>query len=290
MPLDIRHVSLGQLLSRPIPFQMARYQRHYEWGRKEMDQLLEDFGEAFALHQADPEAGAYHFLGNVILFLNPSGQFEVVDGQQRLTSLSAFIAAARDLESDPAVRTSYRALLSIPDLREGPLGRLPRLKLHRGDNDFMRDHIVPDGRTDALESLGKQSHPGADCLRTNALLARAWLRQMASEEREAFVRFVLDQGRFVEIQVGTEDDAFRIFETVNSRGRPISSEDVLRYALVEYATDDADKREEFLSRWDVMESELGPRGMKRFIAGWRARVTKGARVQQALHRTLLQQF
>ena len=290
MPLEIRHVSLAQLLSHPVPFHMARYQRHYEWGRKEMEQLLEDLADAFAIQQADLHADAFHFLGNVILFANPAGHFEVVDGQQRLTSLTALLAAARDAGVDAPLPDDLATFLTVADPGTTLPSLRPRLRLHRGDDEFLRDHIVAAGQTATLDGVGKQRHPGAEYLRGNTLIARAWLLQMSVADRTAFLRFVLQRGRFVEIEVGTEDDAFRIFETVNSRGRPIASEDVLRYALVEYATDDPIKRDEFLTCWDTMESELGPRGMKRFISGWRGRVTKGVRLRQSLHRTLLDSF
>ena len=283
MPLEIQHVSLAQLFSHPEAFQMARYQRHYEWTRKEMDQLLDDLDEAFAAHQANPNAGVFHFLGNVILFANPAGYLEVVDGQQRLTSLTLLLAAARDLAMDRPLRDALGGLLFAAF-------RQPRLNLHRGDHLFLNDHILPGTTTGKLDALGKQGFAGGECLRTNAMIARAGIAGRAPAELVAFVRFVLAAGRFVEIMVGSEDDAFRIFETVNNRGRAISSEDVLRFALVEYATPDPAKRDELLTRWDGMEAELGPRGMRRFVSGWRVRVTKGARPRQALHRIVLDSF
>lgn len=282
MPLEIRHLSVAELLSHPVPFQMARYQRHYEWGRKEMEQLLEDFRDGEAIQAADAKADAFHFLNSVILFTNPAGFLEVVDGQQRLTSITAILAAARDIDDDAALKAEIGKLISV--------GGRPRLMLHRGDDEFLREQVIVPGRTNSLEKMPKQSQPGAECLRVNTLIARQWLQAMTAEKRAAFLRFALQKGRFVEIKVGTEDDAFRIFETVNSRGSPISSEDVLRYALVERATDDPIKRDEFLQRWDAVEAELGPRGMKRFVAGWRVRAAKGSRVRQSLHRTVLSSF
>ena len=290
MSLEIRHLSLAELLSHPTPFHMARYQRHYEWGRKEMDQLLGDLGDAFDTHRDDPSSGAFHFLGNVILFANQTGQLEVVDGQQRLTSLTLLLAAARNLcEPGPVQATLTNTLLI--GASAGPKGEpSSRLHLHRGDNEFLREHILPATTAAALSAIGKQDRIGAECLRSNALTAQNWLALRQTAERSGFINFILASGRFVEIRVNNEDDAFRIFETVNNRGRPISSEDVLRYALVEFATDDMAKRDEFLARWDNMEAELGPRGMKRFIAGWRTRVAKGARPREPLHRTVLASF
>jgi Protein of unknown function DUF262/Protein of unknown function (DUF1524) len=289
MPLEIRHLSLAELLSRSKAFHMARYQRRYEWGRREMEQLLEDLGDVFDAHQSAPSAEPFHFLGNVIVFSHAAGYLEVVDGQQRLTSLTTVIAAARDLTDDADFRTELENYLSVASAEPAAV-RNPRLHLHRGDNEFLHRHILADGAAHNLEKIGAQNQPGAECLRANCLMARTWLSRLADADRTAYIRFVLQYSRFVEIQVGSEDDAFRIFETVNNRGRPISSEDVLRYALVEYATDEQSKRDEYLELWDAMEAELGPRGMKRFIAGWRTRATKGSRIKQALHRTLLDSF
>ncbi len=269
---------------------MARYQRRYEWGRREMDQLLEDLGGVFHTQRTEPVDEPFHFLGNVIVFANPAGHLEVVDGQQRLTSLTAVLAAARDITSDAELRRDLAGHVTIEASPPAVRDPSPRLNLHRGDNEFLRDHIIAANGTDGLEQLGSQYHPGAECLRANTMLARAFLLRMPDTDRTAFIRFVLAHGRFVEILVGDEDDAFRIFETVNSRGRPIASEDVLRYALVEYATDDLQKRDEYLALWDAMECDLGPRGMKRFISGWRTRATRGSRVRQSLHRTLLNSF
>ena len=277
MPLDIQHVSLAQLFSHAEPFHMARYQRHYEWGRKEMEQLLDDLGEAFAAHVEAPKSGAYHFLGNVILFANSSGHLEVVDGQQRLTSLTLLLIAGIGAGLEAALRDQLAGMLFVR-AATGPAQ--PRLVLHRGDQHFLHQTLLADTTVKALEQLGRQDNQGAECLRANALIAYNWLASRPRADLTPFLRFVLAQGRFVELQVGHEDDAFRIFETVNNRGRAIASEDVLRYALVEYATPDPARREEYLARWDAMESELGPRGTKRFINGWRARLTEGGRPRQ----------
>ena len=287
MPLDIQHVSLAQLFSHAEPFHMARYQRHYEWGRKEMEQLLDDLGEAYAAHVEAPKSGAYHFLGNVILFANSGGHLEVVDGQQRLTSLTLLLIAAIGADLEPGLRNQLAGMLFL-GTATGPTQ--PRLVLHRGDQLFLHQTLLADTTAAALVSMGRQEQPGAECLRANALIAYDWLGGRPRAELSPFIRFTLAQGRFVELQVGHEDDAFRIFETVNNRGRAIASEDVLRYALVEYATPDPARREDYLARWDAMESELGPRGTKRFIGGWRARLTEGGRPRQSLHRIVLNSF
>jgi hypothetical protein len=286
MPLEIRHVSLAQLLSNAQPFTMARYQRHYEWSKREMDELLDDLGEAYAEHVADPARGAFHFLGNIILYANPAGHIEVVDGQQRLTSLTLLLAAARDVTPMPALSQALQQFL----FAHTPAGPISRLTLHRGDHEFLRDFILPPSSTTVLANIEEAGGSSARHLRANAIAASAWMGSLSSSEQALFLRFALEQGRFVEITVGEEDDAFRIFETVNNRGRPIASEDVLRYALVEYATDDQIKRDAYLTQWDEIEAELGPKGMKRFIAGWRARVTKGTRPRQSLHRIVLDSF
>ena len=290
MPLDIKHVSLAELFSKPVPLQMARYQRHYEWGRREMEQLLDDLDDAFAMSQAEPGGSSFHFLGNVIMFNSEAGGLEVVDGQQRLTSLTLIFAMARRLCDHGDIQTRLADLLFIAAPSASTAPAQPRLQLHRGDNTSLLQLIFRQLSPETQPEDATTFAHSAGALRANSEMAASYLLTLMPQERADYVRFISENGRFVEILVQNEDDAFRIFETVNNRGRPITSEDVLRYALVEFATDDMAKRDELLARWDAMEAELGPRGMKRFISGWRSRVAKGNRLRQSLHRTVLSSF
>ena len=81
-----------------------------------------------------------------------------------------------------------------------------------------------------------------------------------------------------------------IFETVNSRGRPLRNEDILRVTLVEFATQDEKKRRDLLRKWDLVERRLGQEAMPRFVAQWRTRRLKGKHSNRALHRDMIESF
>lgn len=284
MSLSIQQFSLRDFLAGPSSFVMARYQRHYEWARPEMTQLLSDLDDAYQRGRNRP-TGGYHFFNSIIVYPEEGGRFQVVDGQQRLTSLALVLAAARAAIADPD------ALASIETALRAPSGIGARLTLHRGDDAALSPLLLDPAAIPALPGVGRLGEkPGAERLRVNARLAYEWMLRHPQGERVEMVRFILENTRFGRILVEDEDEAFRIFEIVNSRGRDIANEDVLRFALIERATADPERRNQLLALWDRVESELGSAGMKRYIATWKARATGGERARGPLHKVVLSTF
>ncbi|MEQ1647580.1 MAG: DUF262 domain-containing HNH endonuclease family protein [Hyphomicrobiaceae bacterium] len=289
MSHKISHVSLRQLLAAERLFVMARYQRHYEWSRREMEHLTNDIGDAFEEHLANPGANVCHFFNSVILYPDKNGALQVVDGQQRLTSLALLLAVAREQLANTAATSEIDAILALPPITPGG-PRRQRLTLHRGDNETFGSIVLTGAGIPTEESKLKNDRPGAERLLNNAYFARNWFVSIRPEDRAALVKFIADSCNFVEIHVANETEAFRIFETVNSRGSPISPQDVLRFSLIEYATDDPKKREQLFARWDELEAELGGDGLRRFIANWRSRASGRIRARTPMHRAIIDSF
>ncbi|HRK19625.1 MAG TPA: DUF262 domain-containing HNH endonuclease family protein [Hyphomicrobiaceae bacterium] len=284
MSLTIQQFSLRDFLAGPSEFVMARYQRHYEWTRLEMSQLLADLDDASERGRGRP-SGGYHFFNSIIVYPEQGSRFQVVDGQQRLTSLALVLAAARAVTLDPLTREAIDGAL------RSPTGSGSRLTLHRGDDNALRPLLLDPAAILSLPAVGRiGERPGTERLWVNARLALDWMRGYGEAERTVLVRFILENTRFARILVEDEDEAFRIFEIVNSRGRDIAAEDVLRYALIEYATTDTDRRSQLLAMWDRVEAELGASGMKRYISSWKARATGGERARGPLHKVVLSTF
>jgi hypothetical protein len=291
MALEARNCTLHEILARTRPLALARYQRHYEWTVAEMEQLLSDLVERFEEQSKDHTSDKYHFIGSVIFYEPSRGNTQIVDGQQRLTSLSMMLAVARDLMPDAGRKTMIDAYLTIPaGLQPGAYPK-QRLILHRGDDEFYAKNIVPIGFAAAIKAVRKQESESHERLRTNTIRASKWLEdELGKDKLPAFVDYVTNACRLILITVGDEDDAFRIFETVNSRGRPLRGEDILRVALIDFATQEDKKRSELLRKWDVVERRLGQEAMPRFIAQWRARCLRGGGSNRALHRDIVESF
>jgi hypothetical protein len=290
MTLETRNSTLHDILSQTTPLSVARFQRHYEWTVKEMEQLLSDLAESLREARSERSNPGYYFLGSFI-FHTPKGRnVQVVDGQQRLVSLSIVLAVARDLTQDPSAQKQIDSYLTIPANAISQAPATQRLNLHRGDDAFYKTHIVPVGATNGLPKE-RQDNESHERLRRNAMRARHWIGKELSEgERAAFIHHITSACRIVLMTVDDEDDAFRIFETVNNRGRPLHAEDILRVTLIEFATPSESKRAELLRKWDTVERRIGQKEMPQFIAQWRVRQLQGKHSNKPLHRAIVESY
>ncbi|MEL6662500.1 MAG: DUF262 domain-containing HNH endonuclease family protein [Pseudomonadota bacterium] len=287
--MDIREASLGTLLQQPEVLVMAPYQRRYEWQLAEFEQLMEDlFGALAENGQGEPPAP--YFMGSVILYRNAPDWLEVVDGQQRLTSMTLILLAARELTENSHVRDQIGQFIVKPaDPIAGTEARF-RLTLHRGDQEFYAQRIYPLGSSQALHNAPLPEKDSHACLQRNFMRAYAHLRDMGEETFRAFLQFLLNDSRFIRVEVPRAGDPFRVFETVNSRGRPLRSEDVVRFALIEFASESEEDRADLLNMWDTVEADLGERGMDNFLKTWRKEILQGRQSNRSMTTDILSSF
>ncbi|MEM9738464.1 MAG: DUF262 domain-containing HNH endonuclease family protein [Pseudomonadota bacterium] len=287
--MDIREASLGTLLQQPEVLVMARYQRRYEWPLSEFEQLMSDLFGALTL-SGDRQSPSPYFMGSVILYRNADEWLEVVDGQQRLTSMSLILLAARELTENSSVRDEIGKFIVKPaDPATGTEARF-RLTLHRGDQEFYAQNIFPLGSARSLHNLPLPERESHACLQRNFLRAHAHLRELSDETFRAFLTFLLNDTRFVRIVVPQDGDPFRVFETVNSRGRRLRSEDVVRFALIEFAGETEEDRDELLGLWDDVEMDLGDKGMQSFLQTWRKEILRGRQSNRSMTADILSAF
>ena len=149
-------ISLGQLLADPFTFRIPDYQRPYSWTTKEAEQLLDDlYLELDAASLEEPEAG--YFLGAVLLMEHEvsavtdgstSRVYDIVDGQQRLVTITILLAVIRDLiaeEGGSAEELSHPRLWTRSDV-----GEIPRIILRGRDGEFLRAHVQQPGASSIM--------------------------------------------------------------------------------------------------------------------------------------------
>jgi uncharacterized protein with ParB-like and HNH nuclease domain len=135
--LEAHEVPLHKIFSSDYDFRIPDYQRPYAWQVEQAAQLLEDLVEA--LDRGDDEP---YFLGSVVLVKRrESSDAEVIDGQQRLTTLTILLAVLRDLTDDEALRRDLEAMLVEPGNRIRSLAPKPRLTLRACDAGFFRTNV-----------------------------------------------------------------------------------------------------------------------------------------------------
>lgn len=233
-------------------FHVPKYQREYTWGKGQWDQLLNDI--------EDNDTG--YFMGSIICVSDipamTSGDeiiFEVVDGQQRLTTLSLLLAAIysnlkaardghkvldeQDKEEVSASLTSIRNKLAKRK-RDGKKGEQGSFTIGK-DVYFLRvqpsaqNHNLEDYRfllseTGILEAQSKPPYCG------NRRLGQALSFFQSRIPTELTPLFKLldkvNQLMFVQITVGSQSDAFTLFESLNNRGVPLSAMDIIKNKML----------------------------------------------------------
>ena len=219
------------------------YQREYRWQAKQIEELVEDLTEQFlkSYSPGDPRAAVqkyeHYFLGSIVLSRRDSDLF-IVDGQQRLTTLTL--------------------LLILLHRRQG--GRPDRVKLEDliyaeryGTRSFNID--VPE-RTAVMEAVFAGEAPDtADAAESVQTIAARYadLDELLPEEIDDaalpfFCDWLIDNVHLVQITAGTDEDAYTIFETMNDRGLSLAPLDMLKGYLLAHVADPA-KRAEAAKVW-----------------------------------------
>lgn len=191
------------------------YQRDYAWTTTQVDDLLEDISEAI-------ETSSPHYLGTVVLAHGESG-FEIVDGQQRLSTLTLLIhALLEELPADDQERIIDTGIL---------LKRAGKLKLDFGKNaSFVSDLFSGSNRLPATAGQRK--------LLDAYKHACEWAKTLSNTGgRDLIVKWMGTIKNLEVIQFDAKDTgrAIRMFQTINDRGLPLSAMDKAKALLVFYS-------------------------------------------------------
>jgi hypothetical protein len=249
---------IGDLFSREFVFSIPPYQRPYAWEEEEACALFDDLLASMGSTSKEKlETVAPYFLGSVVV-IKPDGNpcAEVVDGQQRLTTLTILIAAlCAEVPMD--FRSAIRGLLyDDADPLRGTPNRY-RLTLRERDAQFFQKYVQVEGALDKLAALNVASLSDSQKnLLQNARALRERVRALEVERRTLLARYVATRCFLVVVSTPTFESAFRIFSVLNDRGLDLSHADVLK-ADVLGAIPREDERGLYADKWEGVEEELG---------------------------------
>jgi hypothetical protein len=194
------------------------YQRDYAWTTGNIDDLFEDIEEAM-------ELGSGHYLGTFILSqTGKTTPVNVVDGQQRLTTLTMLLDALIDAVDEPAIKEHYRGTY-ITHPVYGPKFTV------LGSNKAFFTALLNDENPEP-DSDGQQ----------RLLAAYQWIRQRVSAIKEhqgqqAIKNWLLSISHLevLEFTEANEGKAIRMFQSVNDRGVPLAKMDIAKSLLIYYS-------------------------------------------------------
>lgn len=278
MNFNTENNTFRKLLGNGMTYQIPRFQRDYSWTANEWDDLWQDI---VGLFSDDPEPA--HYMGYLVLQSPDSKQFDIIDGQQRITTLSVMILAALShLEDIAASGTdSDQNRQRLEQLRNGYIGYLdpvtlvPRskLQLNRHNNDYYQNYLVP------LEKLPQRGLRASEHLLRKAF---EWFKRGITEhcgqdgvQVAQFVDDVVDKLFFTVITVTDELNAFKVFETLNARGVRLSATDLLKNYLFSVVNNEGSHEHELKTleeRWERIVGVLGSESFPDFLrAYWNSR-------------------
>ncbi|HET7562819.1 MAG TPA: DUF4357 domain-containing protein [Rhodanobacteraceae bacterium] len=246
---------IARVFSDDYLFTIPGYQRPYAWTKDQAEELQEDLRAAMA-ESGDVSQLPPYFLGSIVLVKEEgSPDAEVVDGQQRLTTLTLLLAALRTaLEDDRARKGLSKLILEEGDVISGTQNRY-RLALRERDNAFFREYVQDEGGIAKLVRLDGKLSDSQHNLRENAKLLLAGMIALPDAERLRLAQFIATRCYLVMVCTPDLESAYRIFDVLNSRGLNLAATDILKAKIIGQIAED--RRDAYTRKWEDVESELG---------------------------------
>lgn len=253
--------TIGEILRRPVQYCVPANQRDFSWTQEEIDILWQDLTGAISEDRDE------YFFGAIVVAPMDGDQtnLEIVDGQQRLATLSMILAAVRDSwgEKEQA-QEIFDTYLGARNRRTRDV--TPKLTLN-ALNAATFQRVVLDG--ESLSPAEKRTSR-----KSNLLLFRAyerlkshletWKNKQASAD-EALIEieeYIDKQANVILIEVDDQSDAFTIFETLNDRGLELAVSDLVKNYLFSLA---GAKIESFKSAWTEISQIVGTENLTSFL-------------------------
>jgi uncharacterized protein with ParB-like and HNH nuclease domain len=230
MKIESYDSTLDQLLTMGY-FKIPRFQRPYSWERAEVEDFWND---------TIVESESEYFIGSIVLFKFSNGIFGIVDGQQRLTTITMFLCALRNLLRDfgfkPLAEGLHR-LVERPDINNKNQYVLqtetsyPFLQEHIQNFGTLESNVEPGDEEfrlkEAFDYLCEGLQGAANAIQEDTTLTEEKKREKLNA-RLIQLRDKILKLKVIVITLNSEDDAYMIFETLNTRGRDLTVSDLVR--------------------------------------------------------------
>jgi hypothetical protein len=244
MHINPQSLSVSQLLSSNVEqYAIPAYQRRYSWHEKQLEELINDLER---LDRSDN-----HFLGNIVCLVEPLAaginKLEVVDGQQRLTTISILLHCIGERFKILGHDREHVNIQYLLTAKPSGFPSAPKISL------------------ESLDAIEFQQHMnGQDVLKPknpNLALAfstfRAWTAKHNAESLDIILSKLKDLSIVIRLNVSNSKDAFKLFETINNRGLRLSSTDLIKNFLLGNASNfGADELEFARLKWAEIISNL----------------------------------
>jgi uncharacterized protein with ParB-like and HNH nuclease domain len=258
MPVSIHATEkpLSRIFSNDFVFSIPHYQRPYAWTTEQAGDLLSDLISFLGSNDKPISEINPYFLGSIVLIKNEDSSIsDVVDGQQRLTTLTILLAAIRSLVNSDLAEDITKYIYEQGSKIEGTPNRY-RLKLRERDEKFFRDYVQNEKGLESLQLLDNgQLSDSQINIKTNAAYFVDALQPLSEEQRTRLLQYIMTRCFLVVVSTPDIDSAYRIFSVLNARGLDLGLTDLLKSDII--GAIPAQQQEEYTKIWENEEEELG---------------------------------
>ncbi|MEH2352346.1 DUF262 domain-containing protein [Nostoc sp.] len=245
---------ISKVFSNDFVFTIPLYQRPYAWTTEQAGELLEDL--ITALGDSDDKIDEInpYFLGNIVLIKGDKRDAQVVDGQQRLTTLTILLAALRTCVSKEHIHILTRYLYEKDDF--DPDDNVYRLNLRERDAQFFKEYIQDEGGIDKLKNLhSAKLSDSRKNIKENTLLFVKRLQLFTNNQLLRLTQFIIKRCFLVVVSTPDIDSAYRIFSVINNRGMDLSHADILKAEIIGKIP--LEQQDKYSKKWEELEEKLG---------------------------------
>jgi hypothetical protein len=248
--MDARAQSVRGILHSPVQYLIPFFQRHYSWRRKNWERLWSDLSTLIE----DENSNSQHFMGPLVC--TPAGSvpgevpaFQLIDGQQRLTTLTLLLAAIRDVAREQGID-------DLPDeVMEDYL-------IHKRKKGLQRFKVIPrlgdrEVLTAVIEGKLEKQHQKQSVTHTWQFFRKKisdWATNNTADKLHNLFVAVTERLSLVVITID-EENPYEIFESLNSTGLPLEESDLIRNFI--FMQVGIDEQDEFnTDHWAAFEAKF----------------------------------
>lgn len=267
---DTSNKTFREILGNGLKYEVPRFQRDYAWTEEQWSDLWQDIEEVI------PQQEDEHYMGYLVLQRINDNTSIIIDGQQRLTTITLIIIAAlyrlkelvesKDHEEDNQRRLDALQRSYIGSLNPVSLTVENKLQLNRNNQSYFKTYLasLQKPRVSRIKRSEKQL---ADACRffQDRIKEKKW----SGEEIAGFVEAMASRLLFTTIRVGSEVNAYRVFETLNARGVQLSTPDLLKNFIFSAIDQNHSAHDTLIAdiedQWSRVLDQLGKNDFSHFL-------------------------
>lgn len=280
--LDTKTLTFNEILANGKVYHVPQFQRDYSWERDNWEDLWNDIEET-------AQSNSPHYMGSLVFQSTKGKAFLIIDGQQRLTTLTIIALAVIDaiqtladsgietVANQERVEILIRQYVGQKD--PASLSYSSKIFLNENNNGFFQNRLIRFKPPINVIKLSDSEHLMWEAYLFFRERIRERFKNQSGEELANFLSNVLGELMiFIQITVEDELNAYTVFETLNSRGIQLTSTDLLKNYLFALVANSETDLKHVKAQWKKIIDTIGlqefPTFMRYFLTATRKSISK----------------